>query len=114
SIFLKKNRNADIRISTVPGVSLHFLQQVPLESLNMRASQAAPTMATSTGLRFVMFLAFVRRVKQVRSAGRGGIARPPFPTMAVLRPIEAQGSVALTESAELDEHVRPGSEGLDR
>src|SRR5947199_7282423 len=28
-----------------------------------------PTMATSTGLRFVMFLAFVRRVKQVRSAG---------------------------------------------
>ena len=60
-----------------------------------------------------MFLAFVRRVKQVRSAGRGGIARPPFPTMAVLRPIEAQGSVALTESAELDEHVGPGSEGLD-
>src|SRR5437773_8612794 len=73
SIFLKKNRNADIRISTVRGVSLHFLQQVPLESLNMRGSQAAPTMATSTGLRFVMFLAFVRRVKQVRSAGRGGI-----------------------------------------
>src|SRR5215510_6516830 len=29
-------------------------------------------------------------------------------------PIEAQGSVALTESAELDEHVGPGSEGLDR
>src|SRR2546422_2741496 len=29
-------------------------------------------------------------------------------------PIEAQGSVALTESAELDEHVGPGSEGPDR
>src|SRR5262249_46328165 len=28
--------------------------------------------------------------------------------------IEAQGRVALTESAELDEHVWPGSEGLDR
>src|SRR5215470_7566299 len=33
-----------------------------------RPRHLPPTTATSTGLRFVMFLAFVRRVKQVRSA----------------------------------------------
>src|SRR6516165_6345551 len=132
-----------------------------------------PTMDTSTGLRFVIFLAFfaalnksVQPVAPRRGAGEqigflaaaralrhqlAGIpedgitigdfvdrevtlkhaARRPegrdtgfnvgaesrvhlFRRWRLCVSIEAQGCVTLTESAELDEHVGPGSEGLDR
>src|SRR6267142_2594083 len=37
---LKKNRNADIRISTVPGVGSSFLKQVPLSNHGMETRWA--------------------------------------------------------------------------